>query len=58
MNSQAEFDHWSRRVEYLHEENVQLTIAGELEDAAIYAKAIPGAIEMRERWRKDVLSGK
>jgi len=58
MNATAELEHWSRRVDYLLEEATQLTLAGEPEYAAIFEKAIPSAIQQRERWRHVVLSGK
>jgi hypothetical protein len=54
----AELDHWARLVEYYQEEACQLTLAGEPEYAAIFEKAIPSAIQQRERWRHVVLSGK
>ncbi len=55
MIPQAELDHWSRLVEYYHEEACALTIAGELDFASIFEKAIPGAIRQREQWRHVVL---
>ncbi len=58
MNSTAEFEAWSLRCDYLQETANIYAQVGQHDDAGIYLKALPTAIEQRERYRKDVLSGK
>lgn len=58
MSPRAEFGFWQRRVEYLDAESFLLKQDGAADEAAIFEKSIPQAIEQRERWRRIVLSGK
>lgn len=57
-NMQAEFEARALKVEYFLETASIYAKYGEDEYASIYQKAIPGAIEQRERARRALLSGK
>ncbi|MGO9846157.1 MAG: hypothetical protein ACLPKT_06030 [Methylocella sp.] len=58
MKVTAELEHWQRRRDYLVTESEELARVGEVEEAAIFRKAIPGAQAMCDRLRRAVIGAK